>query len=163
MGADPAGEVLTRCRFGKDVVREPQDGNEDLSFERPFSCFWIPDRDGAPSIVDEEPVPRGVGVPVGGLQALGIGSIMQAEAGIGISPLLCCLPVLFPEEQEGDALVALKLPMDLIPVRFDPGRRRGRFLLLQDLRQERFPTRFGQGPGNRLKLLEILGNGCGRE
>ena len=163
MGTDPAGQLLTRHRFGKDIVRKPQDGDEDLGVLGRFSCPGIPDRHGAPGIVDKEPVPRGVGVPVGRLQALGIVSVMLAEAGVGISPLLDRLPVLFPEKQEGDTLVALKLPMDLVPVRFDPGRGCRSLLLLQDLGQERFPTRLGQGPGNRLKLLEILGDGRGRE
>ena len=73
---------------------------------------------------------------------------MQAEAGGGISPLLDRLPVLFPEEQEGDALVALELPMDLVPVRFDLGRGCRSFLLLQNLGQKCLRTRFRQGTEN---------------
>ena len=108
MGTDPAGQLLARRRLGKDIVREPQDGDEDLGVQRHASCFGIPDRDGGPGIVEEEPVSRGIGVPEGRLQTLFIGGVVNAEAGVAISPLLACLPVLFPEEQEGDALVALE-------------------------------------------------------
>ena len=163
MGTDPAGQLLTRGGLGIDVVRKPQDGDEDLGVQRHASCFGILNRHGGTGVVDEEPVPRGVGVPVGRLQTLGIGSVMHAEAGVGISPLPGCLPVLFPEKQEGDTLVALKLLMDLGPVREDPGRRCRNFLFLQNLCQKRLGTRFGHGPGNPLKLLEILGDGRGRE
>ena len=90
---------------------------------------------------------------------IALGSVMYAEAGVGISLLLGRLPVLFPEEQESDALVALKLPMDLGPIRFDPGRGCRSFLLLQDLGQKRLAPGIGQGPGNRLKLSEVFGNG----
>ena len=84
---------------------------------------------------------------------------MLAEAGVGISPLLDRLPVLLPEKQEGDTLVALKLPMDLVPVRFDPGRGCRSFLLLQNLCQKSLGTRFRQGPGNEFELPKVLGNG----
>ena len=44
-----------------------------------------------------------------------------------------------------------------------PGRRRGSFLLLQNLSQNRLASRIGQRLGNRLELFEILGNGgCGQ-
>lgn len=140
----PHSTLLRQRRSSKT----PQDGDEDLGVLGRFPCSGIPDRHGAPGVVDEEPVPRGVGVPVGRLQALGIGRVMLAEAGVGISPRLDRLPVLIQEKQEGDTLVALKLPMDLVPVRFDPGRGCRRFLLLQNLGQKCLGPRFGQGTEN---------------
>ncbi len=163
MGADPGGQILAWGGLGEHVVREPEGGDEDLGFRCHLPGPGILDRDGGAGIVDEEPVPRGVGVPVGGLQALGIGGVMDTEAGVGISPLFAPLPILFPEEQKGDAFMALKFPMNLIPVREGPGRRRGSFLLFQNLRQKRLAAGIGQGPGNGLELPEVFGNrGCGQ-
>ncbi len=161
MGADPAGEVLARRRLGEHVVREPQNGDEDLGGSRHLSCSGIVDGNRRSGVVEEEPVPGGIGVPEGRLQPFGIGGIVKTEAGVGIPPLPGGDPVLLPEEQEGHPLVALKFPVNLSPVRFDPGRRRGSFLLLQSLGQKRLAARFGQGPGNRLKLLEVLRDGGG--
>jgi hypothetical protein len=33
MGAEPAGQLLTRCGLEKDVVRKPQDGDKDLGVQ----------------------------------------------------------------------------------------------------------------------------------
>ena len=148
MGTDPAGQLLTRGGLGIDVVGKSQDGDKDLGVERYASCFGILNRDCGAGVVDEESVSRCVGVPEGRLQPFGIGGVVLAEAGVGISPLPGCLPVLFPEEQEGDTLVALELPMDLSPVRKDTGRRCRNVLFLQSLCQKRLGTRFRQGPGN---------------
>jgi len=161
MGADPGGKILAWGGFGKHVVRKSQDSDEDLGVQGHVSGSWIPDRHGAPGVVEEEPVPRGIDIPEGRLQASGVSGVMDAEAGVGISSLPGRLPVFFPEEQEGDPFVALELPVDLLPVRFDPGRGRRSFLLLQNLGQKRLSSRLGQGPGKRLEELEILGDGCG--
>ena len=122
MRVNPTRQILAGRGFGKDVVREPQDGDKDLGLLSHLSCVGILDRHTGPGVVDEETVPRRVGVPVRGLQALFPGGIMLAGAGIGLSPLLAGLPVLFPEEQKRDPLVALKFPMDLLPIRHNPGR-----------------------------------------
>lgn len=88
---------------------------------------------------------------------------MHAEGGVGISPLLGRLPVLFLKEQEGDALVALEFMMDLIPIRKGPSGRSGTYHFLQRLHQKRLGAQFGQVQGNRLELLEVFGDARRRE
>jgi hypothetical protein len=45
---------------------------------------------------------------------------MGTEAGVGIPLVFDLLPVLLPEKEQGNALMALEFPVNRVPVRLDP-------------------------------------------
>lgn len=53
------------CGLGEYVVRKSQDGDEDLGFQRHFTCSGILDRYSDAGIVDKESVSRAIEVSHG--------------------------------------------------------------------------------------------------
>ena len=103
MGPNPIGETLAPGRFGKGIVRGPQDGDEDRGFAD-FPREGIDDRHRLAGVVHKERFARPVALPHDEIELpspLAIRltklAVLQAVGGDGL--------VFLPQQEQGDTLV----------------------------------------------------------
>ena len=100
--ADPGRQVLGQYRLGIGVVARPQGGDEEIG-RGDGSRRRIVDRDRIAGEVDEELFSRLVVLPEGNIQCLQPCPVAETELAVLVA-LRITLPVLMPQELEGDVL-----------------------------------------------------------